>query len=482
MGSSALVQQEYRKRLERDFRRGHAGVCTDLALWDLLWQRLLEDPELHCTLRNDVFATLASSLQGWDDLPLALRGLARAFEVLELAAVHLHLLPWRKEFSTIKMFSGVYVHSLQAVLSDSDIAKSFHRMGYVKRDDHHLVVSRPPPGAELVQAACGFFAARVECEILGEILRQLGPCPVSAEDLLHVRRGVRDLHDCVEKLKRLVRWPKGREPRAKAAPGSAESIDLYGDELKSPEAANLYSAPLGARLQSSPWGLSSQELHRPPIWEQNSNLWSEAVGVPCPEDLGGNEGRIWDNGGASESRQEQPYRNGPDSEAAAFSFISLRRELSRISDSVSPENVESTNPALSSPSDTAVLEPHGAASCLMPRSAGKVIPLDCRAASIWPKAAESPWELLPAAPWLESNKREVLESPCYQLHSCLIRGALPSYCCATCHLLHASGCDAMQTCRSCHCMEELRSEKQKLLWLKRTEVDMLLNEGSGARP
>uniref|UniRef100_A0A674J7F1 Spermatogenesis-associated protein 2 PUB-like domain-containing protein n=1 Tax=Terrapene triunguis TaxID=2587831 RepID=A0A674J7F1_9SAUR len=415
MGSSSLVQQEYRKCLERDFRRGHSGVCTDLALRKLLRQHLLADPELHHALRNDVFAVLASSLRGWEALPLALRGLARAFEVLELAAVNLHLLPWRKEFSTIKMFSGVYVHSLQAALSDSDIAKSFHRMGYVKRDDHHLVVSRPPPGAELVQAACGFFAARVECEILGEILWQLEPCQVSAEDLLRVRRGTRDLDGCVEQLRRLARWPKGREPRAKVAPGCAESIDLYGEELKSPEAATLYGEPVGARLQSSLWGLSSQELHRPP------NLWGEAVGGPGPEDLGGNEGRIWDNQRANESGQEQPYRNGPDSEAAAFSFISLRG---------------------ASPSDTAVLESHEAASCLMP----------------------------------------LLELPCYQLHSCLVRGALPSYCCATCCLLHASCCDAMQTCRSSHCMQELQSEERKRLWLQRTEVDMLLNEGSGARP
>lgn len=29
--------------------------------------------------------------------------LARAFELLELAAVHLYLLPWRKEFTTIKV-------------------------------------------------------------------------------------------------------------------------------------------------------------------------------------------------------------------------------------------------------------------------------------------------------------------------------------------------------------------------------------------
>ncbi|KAG6940759.1 spermatogenesis associated 2 like [Chelydra serpentina] len=229
-------------------------------------------------------------------------------------------------------------------------------------------------------------------------------------------------------------------------------------------------------------GLSSQELHRPPLWEQSPNLWSEAVGVPCPEDLWGNEGGTRANWEASESGQEQPYRNGPDSEADAFSFISLRRELSRISDSVSLENLESTNRSLSSPSDTAGLKPHGAASCLMPRSAGKIMPSECSAASRWPKAAERPWEPPPAAPWLESSEREALDSQCYKLHSCLIRGALPSYCCATCCLLHASGCDAAQTCRSSHCMEELQSEKQKLLWLKRTEVDMLLNEGSGARP
>ncbi|XP_050778638.1 spermatogenesis-associated protein 2-like protein isoform X2 [Gopherus flavomarginatus] len=107
MGSSSLVQQKYRKCLERDFRRGQSGVCTDLALREWLQQRLLADPELHYALRNDVFAMLTSSLQGWDALPLALRGLARAFEVLELAAVNLHLLPWRKEFSTIKFPLGV---------------------------------------------------------------------------------------------------------------------------------------------------------------------------------------------------------------------------------------------------------------------------------------------------------------------------------------------------------------------------------------
>uniref|UniRef100_A0A8C8VK11 Spermatogenesis associated 2 like n=1 Tax=Pelusios castaneus TaxID=367368 RepID=A0A8C8VK11_9SAUR len=465
MGPSAVVRQ-YGRCLETDLRRGHCGVCTDLALRESLRQHLLKEPELHCTLQNDVFATLARSLQGRDDLLLALRGLARAFEVLELAAVNLHLFPWRKEFSTIKTFSGGYVHSLQAVLSDTDIAKSFHRLGYVKRDDHHLVVSHLPLGAELIHAACGFFAARVECEILGEILQRLGPCRVSAEDLIQVRRGTRDLGDCVEKLQRRARWRKAREPEAEAPPDCANSVDLYRDVLESPDPVNLYS---------DPWGSPYPGLHRPPSGEHSSQQWSEAVSVPWSEDLRGNEGRLWDNLGADEPSQEQPYRNGTDPEITSFSFISLHQELSRVSDSFCPEVVE--NPPRSSPSNSATLKPHGGTNQLVPHFSGEAVPSSVRLG-----AAEQPTGVVPAAPWLESSKREVPEPPRYQLHECLSRGALPSYCCSTCCLLHASGCEAMQTCGNSHCMQELRSETQKRLWLQRIEVDMLLNAGSGPSP
>lgn len=81
-------------------------------------------------------------------------------------------------------------------------------------------------------------------------------------------------------------------------------------------------------------------------------------------------------------------------------------------------------------------------------------------------------DLSPAAP------QEAPELPCYQLHSCLRRGALPSYCCTTCQQLHAGACAAGQACRSRHRGQELRSERQQRLWLQRTEVDMLLADGS----
>lgn len=105
MGSSSL-SEDYRLCLERELRRGRAGVCGDPSLRAVLWQILVEDFDLHGALQDDALALLTDGLWGRADLAPALRGLARAFELLELAAVHLYLLPWRKEFTTIKVRCG----------------------------------------------------------------------------------------------------------------------------------------------------------------------------------------------------------------------------------------------------------------------------------------------------------------------------------------------------------------------------------------
>lgn len=102
MGSSSL-SEDYRLCLERELRRGRAGVCGDPSLRAVLWQILVEDFDLHGALQDDALALFTDGLWGRADLAPALRDLARAFELLELAAVHLYLLPWRKEFTTIKV-------------------------------------------------------------------------------------------------------------------------------------------------------------------------------------------------------------------------------------------------------------------------------------------------------------------------------------------------------------------------------------------
>ncbi|NXA81270.1 SPA2L protein, partial [Thryothorus ludovicianus] len=79
------------------------------------------------------------------------------------------------------------------------------------------------------------------------------------------------------------------------------------------------------------------------------------------------------------------------------------------------------------------------------------------------------------------SPQDTPELPCYQLHSCLRRGMLPSYCCSTCRRLHAAGCAVGRACRSRHRGQELRGERQQRLWLQRTELDMLLAQGSASR-
>lgn len=254
MGSSSL-SEDYRQCLERELRRGRAGVCGDPSLRAVLWQILVEDFALHGALQDDALALLTDGLWGRADLAPALRGLARAFELLELAAVHLYLLPWRKEFTTIKTFSGGYVHVLKGALSEDLLIQSFQKMGYVPRDNHRLMMTAPPPAGQLLQVALGCFALRLECDILGEVLAQLGTSVLPAEELLQARRGSVDVASCVAWLQQRLALP----PRGPPALFRAQ-LDLYRglQEDEGPEESSLYGEPCpgpGSPPRSWPAGL-----------------------------------------------------------------------------------------------------------------------------------------------------------------------------------------------------------------------------------
>ncbi|NWS62466.1 SPA2L protein, partial [Chunga burmeisteri] len=347
----------------------------------------------------DAPAMLARGLRGRPDPGLALRGLASAFGLLELAAVNLYLFPWRKEFGTVQTFSGAYVHLLRPALPEADLMRSFGRLGYERRDQHRLAISQLPPGPELVAAACGFFACRLECEILVEVVLRLQLRRLRAEDLLEARRLAGDVDACVEMLQQLGM-------QHKAAADCSDSVDLYRETLASPE-------DVGG------------EDTAPPV------LWRDPGSPQGAQDV---PGRGRDRCGHGELGQEPvPSMGNPDLDTSSSSHLFPEQELGRAGSSLS---------ALA-------------------------------AGSRSPQVPGEPQDLPPAAP------QEAPELPCYHLHSCLRRGALPSYCCTTCQQLHASACTAGQACRTRHRGQELRSERQQRLWLQRTEVDMLLADSSG---
>ncbi|NWX22719.1 SPA2L protein, partial [Aegotheles bennettii] len=314
----------------------------------------------------------------------ALRGLAAAFRLLELAATNLYLCPWRREFGTVQTFSGAYVHVLRPALPEDNLAQIFGWLGY-QRDQHCLVLSRLPPGPELVAAACGFLACRLECQILAEVVARLRPRRLRAEELLEARRLAGDTEACVELLQR-------RGTPCLAADGG---VDLY---------------------QETPGT-------RPQAADDNVDLYQETPG--SPEDTGGKDvappALWWDPGSPRGWHHQEPVPStaSPDLDTSS-SRLSPAQELSAGSGS--------------------------------------------------PPVPGEPQDLPPAAPVL----------PRYQLHCCLRRGALPSFCCRTCQQLHAGACAAGQECRSRHRGQELRGERQRRLWLQRTEVDMLLAEGAGS--
>ncbi|OXB65084.1 hypothetical protein ASZ78_008367 [Callipepla squamata] len=389
MCAGPALRHEYRRGLERGRARPDPAPAPSFG--ERLRRRLRDEAGLLPALHDDAGALLARGLRGRRELGPVLRGLAAAFELLERAALNLYLFPWRKEFRTIQTFSGAYVHVLRAALPEAELLRSLGRLGYVRLGEHRLSVSRPPPGAELAAAACGFLACRLECEILAEVLLRLQPRVPRAEELLHARRVAGDAERCVEMLR-------------EAAPGCEDGGDLYGDAEDSAE--DLYleepdDPEDGGERDVGPPALSSGP-QRDPAGLQDAL-------------------RSWDTYERSELGQEplpSPGIPKPDASSSRFLLEQEHRE------------------AGGSP------------------------------------ARPSPGEPPPAAP------QQAPELPSYQLHSCLRQGTLPAYCCTTCQQLHAGTCAAGLACRSRHRGQELRCERQQRLWLQRTEVDMLLADGT----
>ncbi|XP_053843053.1 VPS9 domain-containing protein 1 isoform X2 [Vidua macroura] len=362
--------QEYRRSLEREL--GPAGTCPGPAVAERLRQRLQQEPALLEALQEDALALLARGLRDHPDPQLALRGLASAFRLLELAAVNLYLFPWRREFGTIPTFSGAYVHLLRPALPEADLVRSLGRLGYERRDQHRLAVGQLPPGPALIGAAVGFLACRLECEILAELAPRLRR--PRADELLEARHRAGGTEGCPEMLQEL-----GTQRGAAADCG--DDVDLYRESPDSPE-------DTGSKDTAPP------------------ALWRDPQDVPA---------RGW----------------------------------GRCDSTLGPEPAGSADP------DTSHLLPER----------------EMAGPGRSPQVLAEPRDSLQATP----------ELPCYQLHSCLHRGMLPSYCCSTCRQLHGGSCAVGRACRGRHRGQELRGERQQRLWLQRTELDMLLAKGSAPR-
>lgn len=89
------------------------------------------------------------------------------FDAISKYANNLLTKPWRKEYKTIKMYSGYYQHEIEANLLDAE--RMFEAMGYTKLPNDTLVLKGPICQDQVANVSRDALAAYAECQIMKEV-------------------------------------------------------------------------------------------------------------------------------------------------------------------------------------------------------------------------------------------------------------------------------------------------------------------------
>lgn len=271
----------YRVSLEQRIEQGDWNlVCRDEKLFEKV-ERLLRDgcaQDVHVFPSVDPLEVMEQSLQRSAPFPdqartaAGLEGLAKAFEVLELAALNLYLCPWRKEYRVVKMFSGMFIHYIKPSLSTPQVLKLFGLMGYQAskaKSSEELCLCPPAlPLDFLLRIACAFFTARCECRILLAANEKNSGARVGAREwelnLVQERQRGHSVEEALENTKRKFYWPPLRDDILESSAMESQ-LDLYTAE--------------GAELNRGQGeaGLAEESLHSPTLVECSSSKSTTAV-------------------------------------------------------------------------------------------------------------------------------------------------------------------------------------------------------------
>ncbi|XP_028286690.1 spermatogenesis associated 2-like [Parambassis ranga] len=223
----------YDRSLERQILgQGSSLACTDEDLRQQVEELLMDGDaqEVHC-LGLDPLRVMDESLKAAAavrgrrvQVRGGLRGLAKAFEVLEQAALNLYLGPWRQEYKVIKMHSGTFTHYITPVLSMPQILTVFSLLGYQASSSQPEQLCLDPPRVspacpdDLLRLACAFFVARCECRLLLEALGKRSGDAQWELSVVRERQRGSSLQVALDNAKKTL------------IEQLDEEVDLYGDE------------------------------------------------------------------------------------------------------------------------------------------------------------------------------------------------------------------------------------------------------------
>ncbi|XP_071346118.1 spermatogenesis associated 2-like [Trachinotus anak] len=237
------LQSAYDQSLEQQILgQGSNLACRDEELWKQVEGPLRDGDaqETHC-LGLDPLTVMEESLKAAAEASATtaasggqikarggLQGLAKAFEVLEQAALNLYLGPWREEYKVVKMYSGMFTHYIKPVLSMPQIEKLFGLLGYQPSSSRHeqlfLQALSSASLDELLRLSCAFYLARCECRLLQTALgKHVGEAKWELS-LVRERQKGNSLQVALDNIKRTL---KVNQPLME--PFEAE-MDLYTDE------------------------------------------------------------------------------------------------------------------------------------------------------------------------------------------------------------------------------------------------------------
>lgn len=273
----------YRGSLEQRIEQGDWNlVCRDETLCEKVERLLMNGcaQDVHVFPSVDPLEVMKQSLQRAAHFPdqastaAGLEGLARAFEVLELAALNLHLCPWRKEYRVVKMFSGMFSHYIKPSLSTPQVLELFGLLGYqaskARSSEELCLCPQARPLDFLLHLACAFFTARCECRMLLAALEKkagAGARNGGREwelNLVQERQRGHSLEQALDNTKRKFDWPSLRDDILESS-AIENQLDLYTAE--------------GAELNRGQGeaGLAEEGLHSPPLVVCSSSKLTTAV-------------------------------------------------------------------------------------------------------------------------------------------------------------------------------------------------------------
>lgn len=270
---------KYQTNLERRIEKGDRSlVCRDEELYKeveaLLYNNNVQ--KMHDLHGLNSLTVMEKSLHAFPFKTgqIGLEKLSKAFEVLELAALNLYVFPWRREYRLVKMFSGMFTHLIKPALTLQQAKELFGLLGYQPsspNEDEELTLNSKLAHTEfLLSLACGFFTARMECQLL---LSTLGSAHRGVEWVLQLvkeRQAGHSLQVALENTKRKSEVASDSDPILTSA--IENDIDLYTEhaDMTSYMTSTTFSPPHSSCMKPKEIA-QSKPLQKEPIQSDMRN-------------------------------------------------------------------------------------------------------------------------------------------------------------------------------------------------------------------